>query len=191
MPVSNSLLDTKLAKSEYHRASKANTTKETLTKGSKENSMSVQTLEVFGEGPQSKGMSHIALPTENHKYSHAAQKFTALFQQYRVQQYRVQQYRVQQYRVQQYRTQMKKSEANICLTLDEVARLEKLLALHSSIDWKPILQAFFASEADYILRHNHSLRAFLDTCNIFLLRGSHAFGRAPDRPAHRKAITQS
>jgi hypothetical protein len=161
MPVSNSLLDTKLAKSEYHRASKANTTKETgtkenPTKGFDKNSLyknSLRRLAIEAFSDKASGArqsSQRSLPWAGPEYSAQARDFIALFKQ------------VHQ--------EIRNRTVDTRLNLDGIGRLETLLASRPSLDWTAVLQAFFESDASYISRHSHSLSTFLDSCHIFLVR---------------------
>ena len=154
---SNSLLDNELAKSEYHRASKANTTKETHTKenDTKEVSQTFfnsSTKQVFGgsKGQTGKFSTQSSLLGIVSEYSYDVQRFIALFVQMR--------------------RQSRSCEADNLLDIDDAVRLENLLAAHPSLDWQPILQAYFESETEYIARRNYSLSAFLDSYNFFLLK---------------------
>jgi phage replication O-like protein O len=165
-PFSNSLLHTQTTKSEYRNVPKANTTKETLTKENRtkrvfQNSLGHLTTEVFCNAPNAVDQSSLqeTLPLIKPKCSAAAERFVAIFGEFY--------------------EQTKKQKADIRLSSSEAARLEKLLAFQSSLDWTPTLQAFFASDASYITRRNHSLSAFLNSCQIFLMKNAnwHRFGK--------------
>lgn len=165
-PSSNSLWNTNVAKSEYHPAPKANTTKETLTKeivtkAASENSLMDLTFEVFDEDASDTHQYSIqGLRSDAaYQYSDAGQQFIALFKQLC--------------------ERIKGQGANVTLSAVDAERLEKLLIAHPSLDWTPILESFFGSDLDYIARKDYALRAFLGTCNIFLMRRSHVFRRRP------------
>jgi hypothetical protein len=156
-PVSNSLLEQGVSKSEYQRASKANTTKEKqtkeiATKAVPQSSLRRLAAEVWQGALKEtdKASTQKKLLDVEPGYSIKAQDFMALFEQLYA--------------------QMKKQTAGVRLLQNDAERLEKLLASHPSLDWEPILRAFFASNANYIARRNHALPAFLDSCNIFLMQ---------------------
>jgi hypothetical protein len=73
---------------------------------------------------------------------------------------------------------------NIQLSPRDRPRLEKLLEKHKGLDWMPFLELFFRCDLGHVTRQNHSLRSFLDTCNIFLTRIPGAFHYTND-PSRR------
>ncbi len=165
---SNSLLKHDRAKSEYHRAPKANTTKETLTKENvtkevHEKSLRDSAVEIFhgATGAAYQPETHQpeiqgSFPPSSHEYSDAAQDFIACFEKLR--------------------HQTKRQSPGISLLSGDAQRLEKLLLSHQSLNWDSVLQAFFSSDAGCVARRNHSLQAFLDSCHIFMIKTG-AIGR--------------
>jgi hypothetical protein len=164
VPHSNSLLATWCRKSELHHAPKANTTKETVTKETATKESTGESLK-FLAGEVLRGDASVSdrpatpssLTYAGHGHSGMGQEFIALFKQLY--------------------DQTKGQRADITLSSPDVERLEKLLASHPSLDWTPLLESFFESDFNYITRRNYSLIAFLDTCNIFVLRCSAPFGK--------------
>jgi hypothetical protein len=169
MTTSNSVLNNNPAKSEYHRASKASTTKETLTKekatksflgnSSLQEPLNVIATKIFGSNEYlNPEISADQLRTQNtfwlkdEENAVAVRNFIALFE----------------------RTceKLKSQKANLNLSPSDLEQLETLIASRPSRDWSPIIRAFFTSEISYIVRRNHSLSAFLDSCHIFLVRHS-------------------
>ncbi len=163
-PVSNSLLNENVTKSEYHRAPKANTTKETLTKetltkenvtkSEKDNSLGRLAAEVFGEiATETNDLpTQERLPYAEPRPSSQAQRFILLFEQLH--------------------RDAKNLKADTRLTTGSAERLEKLLTCHPLFDWSSVLSDFFNSSTGYIVRRRHSLEAFLGSCHIFLARRS-------------------
>lgn len=157
MPLSNSLLTHEISKSEYHRAPKANTTKEigtkqTVTKRTSQNSLERLTAEIFcspTETPEQMPVQE-TVPKSRPEHSSAAQDFIALFERLY--------------------EQTKRYKAVVTLSENEAARLERLLSSQPSLDWQPVLQDFFACDAGYVTRRNHSLSAFLNSCQILLVK---------------------
>jgi hypothetical protein len=59
---------------------------------------------------------------------------------------------------------------NTSLTSEERTRREVLINKHDGLDWRPVLELFFQSDIGHVTRDHHSLRAFLNSYNLFLLR---------------------
>jgi hypothetical protein len=155
----SSVLRASGAKSELVSAGKPDTTKETLTKeivtkGDNENSLSRLTRGVFSEDasePESGNIqSVLSYAGAGLEHSSEMRDFNTLFEQMH--------------------KKLKNREADVALTALNQERLTKLLASFPSLNWTPVLTAFLSSESGHVARRDHSLPAFLDSCHIFLIK---------------------